>query len=139
MRYFKKVLDIVIKLLILLVIISLMMGIAKIFLSLKMVFKSPDINMGFNILITNILSMFVIIELFRGIIEYFEIHRMRLTLISDATLIFILREAMINIYEKSMDPFKIISFACLIAVIVGVRTLAIIYSPSKSKEAIKDE
>lgn len=131
--------DIIIKLMIPLIILSLMMGIAKILLSLKLVFKSPDINLGFNILITNILSMFVIIELFRGIIEYFEIHRMRLTLISDAVLIFILREAMIDIYEKSMDPFKIFSFACLIAVIGGVRTLAILYSPSKSKEMIKDE
>ncbi len=139
MRYFKKVVDVIIKLMIPLIIFSLMMGVAKIFLDLRVVFKSPTISSGFNILLTDILSMFVVIELLRGIIEYFEIHRMRLTLIADAALIFILREAMIEIYEKNIDSSEIISFACLIAAIVGVRTLAIIYSPSKGRELIKNE
>ena len=92
MRLFNKVIDIVIKLLIPLVILALLMGIARIFLDLKTVFSSPTIVAGFDIMVTNILSMFIVIELLRSIIEYFDIHRLRITFIMDATIVFILRE-----------------------------------------------
>jgi uncharacterized membrane protein (DUF373 family) len=115
-----------------LVILSLMIGIARLFLDLKMVFESPQISEGFNILVTNILSMFVVIELLRGIIEYFDVQRLRLTLIADAALVFILREVMIIVYQQSINPVEIASLAGLLAVIGGIRTLATLYSPGKA-------
>ena len=42
MRLFKKIVDIIIKLMIPLVILALMIGIARIFLDLRVVFKKPD-------------------------------------------------------------------------------------------------
>ncbi len=138
MRLFKKVVDIIIKLMIPLVILALMMGIARIFLDLKAVFKSPTVAMGFDIMVTNILSMFIVIELLRSIIEYFEIHRLRITFIVDAAIVFILREVMIGIYQHKVGAVEIISLAVLLLVIGGVRTLAIVYSPDK-KEATNHE
>lgn len=138
MRLFKRVVDIIIKLMIPLVILALMMGIARIFLDLKAVFKSPTVAMGFDIMVTNILSMFIVIELLRSIIEYFEIHRLRITFIVDAAIVFILREVMIGIYQHKVGAVEIISLAVLLLVIGGVRTLAIVYSPDK-KEATNHE
>lgn len=139
MRLFKKIVDIIIKLMIPLVILALMIGIARIFLDLKEVFKSPTIAAGFDIMITNILSMFIVIELLRSIIEYFEIHRLRITFITDAALVFILREVMVGIYQHKMNAVEIGSLAILLLVIGAVRTLAIVYSPSKTKEAANYE
>lgn len=96
MRLFNKVVDIIVRLMLPLVILALMIGTAKIFLDLKRVFKSPTISAGFDIMVTNILSMFIVIELLRSIIEYFEIHRLKITFIIDASIVFILREAMIG-------------------------------------------
>jgi uncharacterized membrane protein (DUF373 family) len=138
MRLFKKAADIIIKLMIPLVILALMMGIARIFLDLRVVFNSPTIALGFNIMVTNILSMFIVIELLKSIIEYFEIHRLRITFITDAALVFILREIMIGVYQHKMGAMEIGSLAILLLVIGGVRTLAIVYSPDK-KEVIKHE
>lgn len=138
MRLFKKVVDIIIKLMIPLVILALMMGIARIFLDLKEVFKSPTIAAGFDTMVTNILSMFIVIELLRSIIEYFEIHRLRITFIIDATLVFLLREIMIGIYQHKIGAVEIASLAVLLLVIGGIRALAIVYSPDK-KEATKHE
>ncbi len=137
MRLFKKVVDIIIKLMIPLVILALMMGIARIFIDLRAVFKSPTIAEGFDIMVTNILSMFIVIELLRSIIEYFEIHRVRITFITDATLVFILREIMVGIYQNKISAVEVGSLAILLLVIGGVRTLAIAYSPDKRKEVIK--
>ena len=134
MRLFKKVLEIIIKLIIPLVILALMMGIARIIIDLKIVFKSPTIAIGFDTMVTNILSIFIVIELLKCIIEYFDIHRLRITFIIDAALVFILREIMIGIYQHKTDAFTTISFAVLILFIGVIRALAIIYSPDKTKE-----
>lgn len=138
MRLFKKVVDIIIKLMIPLVILALMMGIARIFIDLRVVFKSPTITAGFDTMVTNILSMFIVIELLRSIIEYFEIHRLKITFIIDAAIVFILREIMIGIYQHKMDAVEIASLAVLLLVIGGIRALAIVYSPDK-KEVMRHE
>ena len=134
MRLFKKVIDIIVKLMIPLVILAMMIGVARIFLDLREVFRSPTIAGGFDIMVTNILSMFVVIELLKGIIEYFDIHRVKITFITDATLVFILREAMIGIYQHKMGWADIASISALLIVIGGIRTMAIVYSPDKGKE-----
>jgi uncharacterized membrane protein (DUF373 family) len=139
MRLFRKIVNIIIKLLLPLVILTLAIGIAKIVLDLKAVFKSPTITEGFNIMVTNILSMFVVIELLKSIIEYFEIHRLRITFITDAALVFILREIMIRIYQHDIVAVEIASLSVLLLVIGVIRTLAILYSPDRTREVTKNE
>jgi uncharacterized membrane protein (DUF373 family) len=133
MNHFRKTVDILIKMMIPLVILALMMGIARIILDLRVVFASPTIAEGFDLMVTNILSMFVIIELLRSIIEYFELHRLRITLIADAAIVFVLREIMIGLYQHSLAPLDIIALALLILIIGGLRTVAIVFSPEKAK------
>lgn len=135
MRLFKKVVDIIIKLMIPLIILALMMGIARIFIDLRVVFKSPTVAAGFDIMVTNILSMFIVVELLRSIIEYFEIHRLKITFIIDASIVFILREIMIGIYQHKIGAVEIASLAALLLVIGGIRALAIVYSPDKKEVA----
>lgn len=122
-----------------LVILTLLIGMARICLDLRIVFKSQTVERGFDLMVTNILSMFIIIELFRSIIEYFEIHRLRVTFITDATLVFILREIMIGIYQHKIRAFEIGALAALILVIGCIRTLAIMYSPEGSPKKEKKD
>jgi uncharacterized membrane protein (DUF373 family) len=133
MNHFRKTVDILIKMMIPLAILALMMGIARIFLDLRVVFTSPTIAVGFDLMVTNILSMFVIIELLRSIIEYFELHRLRITFITDAAIVFVLREIMIGLYQHSLTSRDIIALAVLILTIGGLRTLAIVFSPEQAK------
>jgi uncharacterized membrane protein (DUF373 family) len=134
MNHFRKAIDLLIKMMIPLVILALMLGIARIILDLRVVFASPTIAEGFDLMVTNILSMFVIIELLRSIIEYFELHRLRITLIADAAIVFVLREIMIGLYQHSLAFMDVIALAVLILIIGGLRTLAIVFSPEKAKE-----
>ena len=129
MKLFKKVVDVLIRMMIPLVILALMLGMARIFLDLKGVFLNPSITEGFNSLLTDILSMFVVMELFRTILEYFEIHRLRITFIIDGALVFILREIMVGIYQHKISATETISLAVLLLVIGVIRTLAIMHSP----------
>lgn len=139
MNTFRKIVDIIIKFMIPLVILALMLGIARLVLDLRVVFTSPTIAAGFDLMITNILSMFVVIELLRSIIEYFELHRLKITFITDAALVFVLREVMIGLYGHSLESREIVALAVLMLIIGGIRTLAIVFSPEKTKEAGKYE
>jgi len=56
-----------------------------------------------------------------------------------SALVFIMREAMIGVYQRYLQFTEIISLAVLLLVIGGIRTLAITYSPGKVKEGRKDE
>jgi uncharacterized membrane protein (DUF373 family) len=132
MNTFKKFIDILIKFMIPLVIVALILGIARIILDLRVVFSSPTIAAGFDRMITNILSMFVVIELLRSILEYFEHHRLKITFITDAALVFILREIMIGLFQHSLSAQEILALAGLILVVGGVRTLAVVFSPDRA-------
>jgi len=135
MKYFTKIVDNMIKFMIPIVIIALMMGIARVILDLRAVFGSQTIAAAFDMMVTNILSMFIVIELLRSIIEYFTVHRLKITFITDAALVFVLREIMIGLYQHSLESGMIISLAVLILVIGGLRTLAVVFSPEKYLEA----
>jgi uncharacterized membrane protein (DUF373 family) len=120
-----------IKLMIPLVILALMMGIARLILDLRAVFGSQSIATAFDMMVTNILSMFIVIELLRSIIEYFTVHRLKITFITDAALVFVLREVMIGLYEHTLQTGMIIALSVLILVIGALRTLAVVFSPEK--------
>jgi uncharacterized membrane protein (DUF373 family) len=132
MLIFKKVVDIVIKLLIPFVSLALMLGIARLFLDLRLVFSCDTIAAGFDIIITDTLSMFVVVELLRSIMDYFEVHRLRLTYIVDAALVFIIREVMIGLYDHKIEWTQTLALSVLMLVLSGIRSMAIIYSPDRN-------
>ncbi len=134
MNIFKKVVDVLIKLMIPFVILALVLGMAKICLDLREIFNSPTIQSGLNLLVTNILSLFIVMELLRSLIVYFEIHRIKITFIIDGALVFILREIMIGLYQSKMATEEVLSLSGLLLVVGIIRTLAIAFSPKNSKE-----
>jgi uncharacterized membrane protein (DUF373 family) len=123
-----------IKLIIPLVILALLMGIARLVLDLRAVFGSQTIGAAFDMMVTNILSMFIVIELLRSVIEYFSVHRLKITFITDAALVFVLREVMVGLYERTLQMPMILALSALILVIGCLRTLAVVFSPEKYLE-----
>ena len=134
MKYFTKIVDSTIKVMIPLVILALLMGIARLVLDLRAVFGSQTIAAAFDMMLTNILSMFIVIELLRSIIEYFSVHRLKITFITDAALVFVLREVMVGLYEHTLQTTMILALSALILVIGCLRTLAVVFSPEKYLE-----
>lgn len=120
--------DTVFKILTLFVILALVIGVARIFLDMGRIY-SGSIDAGFNILVTDILGMMVVLELFKGLLEYFELHRVKITMMADMALIFTLRELMIALYQHKLGWQELISMALLIVAIGGLRVMAIVKSP----------
>ena len=133
LAFFNQVMDVFFKLLIFFVVLVLGTGLIKLFWEVWQIMATTDLKEAFGITVANLLTFFVILELFKSLIEYFREHRLKLTFIVDATLVFILREVMIGLYQHQSPPLQIAALALLALVLGGVRTLAIVYSPIEKK------
>lgn len=123
-RLFRRMADWSVKVLVPIAIVALMMAVARVFLDLWHAWRSPTIAKGFDLLITDILSAFVVIELLKSIVEYFDAHRLKIVLILDAAVVFMVREVMIGIYERRLAAAEIAALAALLAVVGAFRVAA---------------
>jgi uncharacterized membrane protein (DUF373 family) len=131
--FFNHVMDLFFKLLIFFVVIVLGMGLVRLFWETWRIMVATELKEAFSFTVTNLLTFFIILELFKSLLEYFREHRLRLTFIVDATLVFILREVMISLYQHQTPPLLITALAFLALVLGILRTLAIVYSPMERK------
>lgn len=129
LAFFNRVMDLFFKLLIFFVVVVLGMGLVRLFWETWRIMAVSELKDAFSFTVTNLLTFFIILELFKSLVEYFREHRLRLTFIVDATLVFILREVMISLYQHQSPPLLITALAFLALVLGMLRTLAIVYSP----------
>ena len=133
LTFFNQIMDFFFKLLIFFVVLVLGMGLARLFWEVWKIMALSELKEAFSFTVTNLLTFFVLLELFKSLVEYFREHRLKLTFIIDATLVFILREVMIGLYQHQSAPLQIAALALLALVLGTVRTLAIIYSPMERR------
>jgi uncharacterized membrane protein (DUF373 family) len=133
LTFFNWVMDFFFKLLIFFVVVVLGMGLFRLFWEVWKIIAKNDLQEVFGFTVTSLLTFFIILELFKSLIEYFREHRLKLTFIVDATLVFILREVMIGLYQHQSSPSQLAALALLALVLGVLRTLAIIYSPMERR------
>jgi len=80
-------------------------------------------------LVIDVLSVFVLIELFRTFTDYLQFHRVRLRVLAEVGIAFILREIFIGLYGHSMQWTEILALAVLLAVLVTARIAAVHFQP----------
>ena len=100
--------------------------------------KTHDIAVGIvdsidRELVVDVLSVFVLIELFRTFTDYLEFHRVRLRILSEVGIAFILREIFIGLYGHSIDWRQILALSVLLAVLVGARIASVKFQPPQSQ------
>ena len=133
LTFFNQIMDCFFKFLIFFVVLVLGLGLARLFWEVWKIMAVSELKETFSFAVTNLLTFFILLELFKSLVEYFREHRLKLTFIIDATLVFILREVMIGLYQHQNAPLQIAAFAVLALVLGVVRTLAIIYSPMERR------
>jgi uncharacterized membrane protein (DUF373 family) len=85
-------------------------------------------------LVIDVLSVFVLIELFRTFTDYLEFHRVRLRVLTEVGIAFILREIFIGLYDHSMNWPEILALATLLAVLVTARIAAVRFQPRPNSQ-----
>lgn len=129
-KLFKKITDLISTIFLYILLLALVVGMAKTLLDIRFILVESLEN-GFNHMVTSVLTVFIVIDLFKAFVDYHENDRIKLTDITDATILIVLREVAIGLYSQEFDYKFILSLASLLLVLGLLRVIAVKYSPTK--------
>lgn len=124
------VISAVVEVLVVLVLITLVWVVAGVAIHVWEAVTTRTVD-AFKTLSVELLTVFIFIEIFHSLSEYMRFHRIRVTHLVDASLAFVLREIWVGMYSGHMQWQGVLSLAALVLALGGVRTLAVVYSPSE--------
>ncbi|WP_321420798.1 phosphate-starvation-inducible PsiE family protein [uncultured Methanomethylovorans sp.] len=88
--------------------------------------KTSDINE----VVYNVLTVFVLIDLFKTFSDYRVQERIRITYVTDATILIIMREITVMVYSHNFEIYVLLAFAALLLVLCIMRFVSINYHPT---------
>ncbi|QOL27305.1 phosphate-starvation-inducible PsiE family protein [Thalassotalea sp. LPB0316] len=106
--------------------IGIAIGTAQLLVTTWKLFAFEGITGHYIDIITDVLTLYVMIELSRSLVEYFNIHKIRLTFILDAAIVFIIREILIALFKHQIKPDMLYALSAFLFVIGALRVATVI-------------
>jgi uncharacterized membrane protein (DUF373 family) len=125
-RLFKMTIDLVTILILYILLLALLMGVANILLQIKSILFGT-LGGGFGQIVSGVLTIFVLIDLFNTFIDYREHKEIRLTYVTDATILIVMREITAGVYAQKYDYQFILGMSVLLLTLGAIRALAVKY------------
>ena len=123
---FDRVICMVFGLMLVFITIGIIVGVARLFLNLGNLLINDDITRQYMLIISEVLTLFILIELSRSLVDYFSAHRLRMTFIVDAGIVFVLREIMIKLFEHQIAIEEIYALSALLFVLGSLRIASVL-------------
>lgn len=124
--YFDKSVDFVFAIILVFIILGIAIGTAQLFVTTWKLLAFEGITGHYIDIIADVLTLYVLIELSRSLVEYFSTHKLRLTFIVDAAIVFILREVLIALFKHDIKSDMIISLSILLFVLGMLRVASVL-------------
>ncbi|NDU85023.1 MAG: hypothetical protein G3H99_00185 [Ferrovum sp.] len=121
--------DIIVVFLILVMLVTLGVALFSVLNDLYEALRNLRHEIAIQTLVESILSVFVLIELFRSFTDYLEFHRLRLRVITEVAIVFVLRDVFIGLYSHSLDWRDLLAFSFLIGVLIAARIASVFFTP----------
>ncbi len=136
-KSYRKIIDLIMKIVLYIlasiIVVVIICQLVKLLMILKSFILLANTEESSKNTVVAVLNLFILIEFFRGILSYFEFDRLKLSYITDAVLVFIIREVMLSAFYHKLNLNLSISYSIIIISLVALRTLSIIYTPDKEK------
>jgi uncharacterized membrane protein (DUF373 family) len=123
---FDRTIELVFGLILLFLVLGISIGVIQMVVTLWELLKFKGITGQYIDIITDVLTLYVLVELSRSLVEYFYSHKLRLTFIVDAGIVFVLREVLIGLFKHSLPESMIYSLSTLLLVLGLLRIGSII-------------
>lgn len=120
-KLYTKTVGLVFAVILLFITLTMIIGVARLFYRLGELFQQGGITGNYLFIFTDVLTLFILIELSRSLFEYFTSHRLRLTPIIDAGIVFVLRHIMIDLFNHKLDTESIYALSALLLVLGAIR------------------
>ena len=130
---FDKTIDFVFGCVLFFIIIAILVGVAQLFFSVGKLLEFNGITGNYIDFISDILTIYVLVELSRSLTEYFKSSKLRLSCIMDAAIVFTVRELLIGLFKHEIKPDMLYALAVLLFVLGALRIGSIlIHSKEKA-------
>lgn len=116
-RVYDRIVDVVFAVILVFIIVGIAIGTVQLFVTTWNLLKFEGITGHYINLITDVLTLYVLIELSRSLVEYFSTQKMRLTFIIDAAIVFVIREIMIALFKHEIEPQMLYAFSAFLFVL----------------------
>jgi len=120
-KIFNKVINVDFGVMLIALVIALGIGVIKLFYTIFQLLSSTGITGKYLDLITDVLTLFVLVELSKSLVDYFDTHRLRMTFIVDAAIVFFIRETMILAFQHKLQSADAYSMSALLLVLTILR------------------
>lgn len=131
--WYKKATRLVFNLVVVALLVGLFVGVGRTFLELGLTLSEPTVRLGLKELITNVLSLVIVLELVRVFVEYFELDRVRLEVLLEIGVALALRELLLLLFAEKLSGLDLFLWTMGILALVGGRTLAVRFSPRRER------
>ena len=103
------------------IVLGIAIGTVQLFVTTWKLFAFEGITGHYIDLIADVLTLYVLIELSRSLVEYFSTHKLRLTFIADAAIIFVIREVLIMLFKHELKADMLLSLSLFLLVLGTIR------------------
>lgn len=121
LNLYKKFVDVVFSVILVFIILGIAIGALMLFSSVWSLLKMNGITGHYIDLITDVLTLYVLVELSRSLVEYFHTNRLRLTFIVDAAIVFVIREILIALFKHELEPDMLYAYSAFLFVLGAIR------------------
>ena len=132
-KYFDKVIDVVFAVILLFMMFAIAIGAFQLFGNIWELLKLKGITGNYIDIITDVLTLYVVIELSRSLVDYFDSHRIRLTFIVDAAIVFIIREMLIGLFKHKIESLDLLALSAVLLVLGALRIASIVVHDREKK------
>ena len=135
---FDRMTDVVFGFILFFIVIAIFIGVIQLFFSVGKLLSFEGITGYYIDFISDVLTIYVLVELSRSLTEYFKSHKLRLTFIIDAAIVFTIRELLIGLFKHVLKPDMLYAFTAFILVL-GLLRIGSILVYQKEKEMIHND
>lgn len=118
---FDRVIDTVFGIILAFIMLGIMIGTCQLFVTTWDLLKFDGITGHYIDLISDVLTLYVLIELSRSLVEYFNTRRLRLTFIVDGAIVFVIREILIAMFKHELEPQMLYALSVFLFVLGALR------------------
>ena len=122
---FNRSTDVVFAVILVFILFGIAIGVLRLFLEVSDLLVLKRVSGSYLPIISDVLTLFILVELSRSLIDYFDLHRLRLTFIIDAGIVFVLRELMIKMFENKVSVEEMVAISTVLFVPVSYTHLTL--------------
>ncbi|WP_231582740.1 phosphate-starvation-inducible PsiE family protein [Methanosarcina sp. MTP4] len=128
-KIFKMTIDLVTIIILYILLLALLVGVINILLDIKSILFGT-LGGGFGQIVSSVLTIFILIDLFKTFVDYREHEEIRITYVTDATILIVMREIAAGVYAQRFDYQFILGLSILLFTLGIIRALDVKYTPN---------